>query len=145
MGRDVTRIAIRARDIKVPYAMKKAMVRPVLMGLRAVLLEHGDLFIQGLGRFYVRTKQVSIAIGSRTKRPAAVIHFRPVRGLAREVAKRWGERLQAAIVAPEGVPLGILPAENEATTSGPALSADGEGLSESSAAGGGAPDASSTT
>lgn len=127
-----TEVAIRTKDIKVPYILKKAIVRPVILGVRKAVLETGDILFTDFGRFYVEAKQVSKGVGSREKKAKVVIRFKPSKNFVKEVAARWNEPLKVRVI----------PADSQPES---ASSAGGEGSAGSSAEEGSAPAGSSST
>ena len=125
-------VAIRTKDIKVPYILKKAIVRPVILGVRKAVVDTGDILFTDFGRFYVEAKQVSKGVGSREKKAAVVIRFKPSKKFMKEVADRWNEPLKVRVIPADSSP------ED-------ASSADGDGSVDSSVDAGAAPADSSST
>ena len=88
-SKDTMSIANRMKDIKVPYGFKRSMIRPVLMALRETLLEQGKVTIRDLGCFWIERRKLPVAIGSARLREVSLLRFRPARGMAKEVVKKW--------------------------------------------------------
>jgi len=98
IAKDVKTIAINTPEIKVPFTMKRNMVRPILMGLKEAIIRNGKIGIIGLGQFYVVRRKVSERIGSKEKKMILTVAFRPSDGFTREVRKAWSQKLQPEIV-----------------------------------------------
>ena len=100
IARDVKEIAINTPEIKVPFTMKRNMVRPILMGLKEAIIRNGKISIIGLGHFYVVRRKVSERIGSKEKKMILTVAFKPSDGFVKEVRKAWSQKLQPEIVPP---------------------------------------------
>lgn len=112
-----TEIAIRTKDIKVTYTLKKAMIRPIIMGLKQAIIDKGDITIVGLGRFFIKKTKVADAIGSKNRKYRVAVRFRPARMLAREVAEKWEQPLELSILPSE--PVSSAPDAGDSQSSAP--------------------------
>lgn len=100
---DLTEVAIRTKDVPVHYAMKKALVRPILLGVRDTVTETGKVAVNGFGRFRIEVRKVSVGIGSRKKKDKVTVTFHPCKGFLKEVGDRWNQKLKIVISEPENV------------------------------------------
>jgi nucleoid DNA-binding protein len=90
-----TRVAVKTRDIIVPYVLKKNLVRPIMLGLKDALIEDGNISFMGFGKFsIVHNKR-------RSKKEQLTVKFTPSKSLVEEVSKKWNRPLEVSIVPPE--------------------------------------------
>lgn len=98
IGKDVTQIALGTKDIKVPFVLKRNLIRPIVMGLRDAILKKGEISILGFGRFYIYRKKVSVGIGKRDKKLILAVAFRPSKQFLKMVEGVWSEKQEISLV-----------------------------------------------
>lgn len=92
IAKDITEVAVSTKDIKVPFSLKRNMIRPILMGLRDAIMKKGEITILGFGRFYIYRKKVSVGIGSPDKKMVLTVAFRPSRIFIKSVEALWSKK-----------------------------------------------------
>ncbi len=97
IAKDITEVAVSTKDIKVPFSLKRNMIRPILMGLRDAIVKKGEITILGFGRFYVYRKKVSVGIGSPLKKMILTVAFRPSQIFVKAVEQLWSKKQQLEI------------------------------------------------
>ncbi len=97
IAKDITEVAVSTKDIKVPFSLKRNMIRPILMGLRDAIVKKGEITILGFGRFYVYRKKVSVGIGSPDKKMILTVAFRPSQIFVKAVEQLWSKKQQLEI------------------------------------------------
>lgn len=120
IAKDITEVAVVTKDIKVPFSLKRNMIRPILMGLRDAIIKKGEITILGFGRFYIYRKKVSVGIGKREKKMILTVAFRPSRIFLKAVRNIWSKKQQIEIEPPESsekVPAQSVPTKESKGTS----------------------------
>ena len=115
IAKDITQVAVDTRDIKVPFSLKRNMIRPILMGLRDAIIKKGEITILGFGRFYVYRKKVSVGIGKSEKKMILTVAFRPSRIFVKAVEAVWSKTQKLEIESP--------PEKSQSSEKGPVQSA----------------------
>lgn len=103
IAKDITEVAVSTKDIKVPFSLKRNMIRPILMGLRDAIVKKGEITILGFGRFYVYRKKVSVGIGSPDKKMILTVAFRPSQLFVKAVKDIWSKKQEVEIEQPESL------------------------------------------
>ena len=124
IAKDVTEIAVVTKDIKVPFSLKRNMVRPIMMGLRDSIIKKGEITILGFGRFYIFRKKVSKGIGSTEKKMILTVAFRPSKLFVKAVESVWSKKQEVHIEPSESSERGPVP--SVPNTSSKDMSVDGD-------------------
>ncbi len=133
IAKDITEVAVVTKDIKVPFSLKRNMIRPILMGLRDAIIKKGEITILGFGRFYVYRKKVSVGIGSPDKKMILTVAFRPSRIFVKAVEAVWSKTQKVEIELPPGEssPSEKAPVQSAPNTESGASSAGGDTAEDS--------------
>lgn len=86
--------AMRCRDVKVPYILKKALFYPLMEALRETVIKNRVVRVHNFGTFKLVPIKANVAVGEKERKDYVAVKFKPARKFIEEAVAEWSDSLE---------------------------------------------------